>query len=681
MSQDQPSTPGQFLSALFGDHHGEYLRLVAIDRNKKAYQRFLAIPDELDQIDAIVMPALDSVNWYFGANSYKNEGKGNKEFVSDSVRHVHADLDTTDPDTLLVAPSILLESSPGRYQALWLLKEPLTHEETESINYRIFAYHMEQGTDPCWDVGHLLRIPFTKNHKDDDTPSVKLIKLAAKPLNTSDFAKYPDAVPPTLGWVDLPVPDASELEEAQSIIARHRHPLGDLPFSFPEMWVEVPPADWSGHHWHLIKMCADAGLTREETYSVARAAPSNHYRRDGRPDAELWKDVIKAHRDRLAEDIPNEDPYQDFEDERQEDEDQKERLLIEKEKQRLRVQAIARRELAAENWTEPEDNGSLDDQFENPAEDPGFLVYSLFPAEGIHQVVAQWKAGKTTLIDVNLAACLASGEPFLGWYQVKFDRGNVGIWNLEVSAGMLQRWLFARGLTADQRKRIFPLHLRGSSVDLQSPTCADWAVKWLKKHETKVWIIDPLSKLYRGKENDSTEFNEWWRTLEDIMRRAGVDVTIIVHHAGHASVAEADGIPRSRGTSAMMGNPDVLVSYRHSGGMGEKPPDSRRYLSAFGRNVDFPEITIDFEDSTQRLYQVSDSGGRDSDRTRRQAVVVHEKCKLAGQRLKTGDLKKALGTGREADKVAAIEYAVAMQWITVSVEGVTKWHEVGPVEP
>lgn len=108
-------------------------------------------------------------------------------------------------------------------------------------------------------------------------------------------------------------------------------------------------------------------------------------------------------------------------------------------------------------------------------------------------------------------------------------------------------------------------------------------MNWLRQRNIKVWIIDPQSKLYRGEENANTEFNHWWQIVEDITKRAGVRVTVIVHHTGHSNGASA----RARGASAMGGNPDVLISYWHNvDSMLIRPPDNKRYLEAFGRNVE-----------------------------------------------------------------------------------------------
>jgi hypothetical protein len=329
------------------------------------------------------------------------------------------------------------------------------------------------------------------------------------------------------------------------------------------------------------------------------------------------------------------------------------------ERRRQHVVRTARHLDAAEAWETPEDAGSLAEQAAAGISDPSWLVESLIPSKGFAQIVAQWKAGKTTLASVNLAVDLAAGFPFLGAYDTDLQAGrNVGIWNLEVGAATLQRWMMKRGADDAALKRIFPLHLRGRSVELMAPVAAAWTAEWLERNAIAVWIIDPLSRLYHGKENDPTEFTAWWGALEKIARLGGVDVVILVHHAGHAPPGESDSKPRARGASSMMGNPDVLISYRHAGGIGEAPSGPARYLSAFGRDVDFEEITLRFDSATQELRTDSGSKGRKHDALRSLAKRAADVIEDSGP-MNATELKAAMGRAKDEDKVAAIRIAVS----------------------
>lgn len=88
---------------------------------------------------------------------------------------LYVDLDTGMPSAPLVAPSVTVESSPGRYQAYFRLTRPIRPEAGEALNRRL-AYAL--GADPSgYDLTQLLRIPGTVNHKYEDRPLVRLVEL------------------------------------------------------------------------------------------------------------------------------------------------------------------------------------------------------------------------------------------------------------------------------------------------------------------------------------------------------------------------------------------------------------------------------------------------------------------------------------------------------------------------
>ncbi|OHT85280.1 hypothetical protein BKG68_15900 [Mycobacteroides saopaulense] len=341
----------------------------------------------------------------------------------------------------------------------------------------------------------------------------------------------------------------------------------------------------------------------------------------------------------------------------------------------------ARDRLAREEWSPPADEGDLNYQIAHPEPAIGNLVEGLIPARGVVQINAQYKAGKTTLASVNLPKALVTGEPFLQHFKVEFEpKECVGIWNLEVDRQDLVHWLEQVDIPEDARSRIFPKSLRGNrSVDFRNPLAVEWTVNWLRDNKIGVWIVDPLSKLYRGDENSSTEFNQWWQALEDIMGRAGVRVTVLVHHSGHS----AEG--RARGTSAMMGNPDVLVEYRHSGNHGDLPTDRKRYLRAFGRRIEQPEITLDFNPATGELFVDAAGRSRAEDRRRQWGMKACQALTSAGRPLNQGELLKAMhvqakGKNNEPAKTG-IAYAEEKGWIQIAIEGPAKLHTLGPISP
>lgn len=347
----------------------------------------------------------------------------------------------------------------------------------------------------------------------------------------------------------------------------------------------------------------------------------------------------------------------------------------------MRVRQEAKRRITREAWSGFEEQGTLAHQIDNPEPEIGWTVEGLIPAYGVVQINAQWKVGKSTLGSVNLARCLATGDPFLRRFPVHLEPSeNVAIWNHEVDKQTLVDWLAATKLDRNAQERIFPLALRGRTIDFLIEAVADDTVKWLRERSIAVWVIDPLSKLYLGDENSNSEYNAWWAAMQGIAVKAGVRVVVIIHHTGHTG-------NRARGASAMMGNPDVLITYRHGGDAGELPPDNRRWLRAFGRNVDMPEIQLAFNPSSHELYAEENGKARVDVQTEQWAQRAYRAIEKAGRPLNAKELAAACswpgrGGGYTA-RMRAVNDAAEWGWFVVEAGGPGKptLHSLGPVEP
>lgn len=105
-------------------------------------------------------------------------------------RVLWADLDPVHPTKCRLMPSITWESSPGRYQALWLLDEEVAPDEAAELSKRI-AYG-DDADKGGWDLTQVLRLPNSINYKYDMKPQVGI--LWAKNLRYSPSqvrAAYP----------------------------------------------------------------------------------------------------------------------------------------------------------------------------------------------------------------------------------------------------------------------------------------------------------------------------------------------------------------------------------------------------------------------------------------------------------------------------------------------------------
>lgn len=285
------------------------------------------------------------------------------------------------------------------------------------------------------------------------------------------------------------------------------------------------------------------------------------------------------------------------------------RLAIQRE-MNLEADEMARRNRASRDMRIPITRTMLD-ALEAPLPDPAQLVEGLVIGEGVTLLSAQNKTGKST-VGVNVVRAVLYDEDLFGRFPTHFpaDAG-VGVWNAEVSASTYERWMIERGLDDQHAKRLAFLHMSGYPVDLLLPVWRDYAVNWLREHNVKLWLLDPFSKIFRGDENSATEVNAWWMALREIMTEAEVPAAFVIHHAGHSA---DDGRARARGSSAIEGDPEVVLSYRHGGKAGEFPPDNKRYLSGVGRIDNIPAVTLDYDSVARRLYVDEASKGIETDR-------------------------------------------------------------------
>ena len=151
----------------------EFLELRLIESGGRVSQHFISVP-YLQRSSYV--PDLGDVNGV--ANVYhsaipRTRRRGTAEACG-LANIVWADFDEGFPDDLPVAPSLVVESSPGKSQAYWLLKTPCADlDRIEGINRGIAALHHGDG-NAC-DRARVLRLPGFRNLKYPDQPYAHLV--------------------------------------------------------------------------------------------------------------------------------------------------------------------------------------------------------------------------------------------------------------------------------------------------------------------------------------------------------------------------------------------------------------------------------------------------------------------------------------------------------------------------
>jgi len=255
-------------------------------------QRFFEWPKRVDQIEEFINKNKDDKNLYFCVNLLSKPER-RKEFCL-RTNLLWADLDEVDPREFDLAPPIVIQTSEGRFQAIWRMSVEVDPEQAEDYSRRI-AY--KYGADKSgWDLTQLLRIPTTLNFKYDTPFLVELLVNAdtlAPPL-LFEALPAPEGVSDSTSITFADVPSDDSLPMPEAVIYKYSVNLRNTDFRSLYSLDMEDRADWSRPLWRLIHICLEAGMSPEETYAVAKTAKCNKYERDKRPATHLWRDILKA---------------------------------------------------------------------------------------------------------------------------------------------------------------------------------------------------------------------------------------------------------------------------------------------------------------------------------------------------------------------------------------------------
>jgi hypothetical protein len=246
-------------------------------------------------------------------------------------------------------------------------------------------------------------------------------------------------------------------------------------------------------------------------------------------------------------------------------------------------------EEAASNYHTPIYVRSLSDELKLPIEEVKWTIKDVFPTGANVTLTAQYKAGKTTLIN-SLAKSLADGEKFLNYFDQPDHKGRIVIFNYEVSENQYRRWM--NDVAIESSDKITLVHLRGKRLPLIVPRVEDLVVGILKDLDAQTWILDPFARAFTGcgDENSNSDVGLFLDTLDVIKDRAGVSNLVLPIHTGRA---QENGVDRARGATRLDDWADVRWLL--------KKTQDGRFFSADGRDVLQEEQMLTFDETTRSL--------------------------------------------------------------------------------
>lgn len=136
---------------------------MAIGNNEQTWRElWYHWPDDIDEIIEAADTLKQDTNVYFSSHLFKARSSIKENVLP--TRTIQADLDEADIDELPLEPTVMVQTSPKRHQAYWVLADEVDLETHEILSRRI-TYAIKNCDRSGWPLGHKVRLPNTINYK------------------------------------------------------------------------------------------------------------------------------------------------------------------------------------------------------------------------------------------------------------------------------------------------------------------------------------------------------------------------------------------------------------------------------------------------------------------------------------------------------------------------------------
>lgn len=382
-------------------------------------------------------------------------------------------------------PSYYWETSPGKFQGVWVMDNKLTPKEQEEINRKLIAKYGFDATGA--DVVHYYRIPGTLNHKYASTFKVSGLQGNGTVYRKRDFIKaLKDVVPPV--YVDG--------DTSKELIPLGRFDLDDLldKYRVETDYLKDEGIDKSSWSFRIGMKMARKGATKSQVKFVILNAPEGMQKfTEKTVDSEVHRIFAKME-------------AKDYEDKPKHKLDQK---VSPPDLSGISKKGVKENLLSVVKVSDIE-----------PYDDKDFwLIEDFWQNCSVGIVGAPSKSFKSTLT-LNLACAVATGRPFDGR---KVKQGPVLIVQGENSLSIEQSKIYSITGETD-----LPIYFVESNWDMTK-------IMLLKdtiiKHGIKLLIIDPMYLLFgAGDINKHQDITERLTKLSLLRDQTGCSI-MLVHHS------------------------------------------------------------------------------------------------------------------------------------------------------
>lgn len=485
-----------FFTKIYGNKKG-WLFLAYSNQGKFAQKTFI-YPNQLNAFLADMRHYNSWANVWFCIHLCKDTVRTKPNAMP--IKALWIDYDRSDVERIQPKPSICWQTSEDRYQAVWLLDSFIEPTRAEKVNRQLT--YANKGDKGKWALTTLLRFPHSLNYKYnpkqqgfvmwDDGPVYSIGDLEAPILNIpDDLFKEVTTIPKTIVNKSGP-----------QILQQYGNKIPTIVWNL----LNKKPAassDWSENLWRLQRLLLESGMSVEDTFVVCRDSNWNKYRRDGRPDLGLWQEINKA----TAKQITIKNTSQNKEG------------------------------LTWVNFPQLLDN----------YEKPEWLVQDMWMQKNVGFIAGIGKSYKSVL-SIDLALSIASGEPFLGKYEIK-DPGPVlmvqeedPLWRLSQRCRVIAEQKKLTPLTLDiteneivlvsnQDKKVPLITSISSGFTFSDPKKVAALEEAIDQYRPRMLILDPFFMMTSGldlyKANDVTPILS---TLKDWRNKYSCAIAVIHHY-------------------------------------------------------------------------------------------------------------------------------------------------------
>lgn len=249
-------------------------------------------PEEEAEVLSMVEETKSKLNVHFSSYLFR-ESTSDKHNALPS-RTIQADLDNADINSLPIQPTVLVQTSPGRYHGYWILDKELPAEQHEQLSRRL-TYSIPLCDRSGWPIAKKLRIADTFNYKYDVPHEVQVVRSNDLLLPVSKFELL------------QPAPNSHEAHTAEEWLELSEHGYQTGPHELlASIKQQIPAAvynqydsaqtDRSGALWALMCAAFRAGLSQDGVFWLAKHSANNKFAHlKYGADRELAKDVLRAY--------------------------------------------------------------------------------------------------------------------------------------------------------------------------------------------------------------------------------------------------------------------------------------------------------------------------------------------------------------------------------------------------